>query len=145
MSTEKTIKDIELPMIALNKSQDDLFKELQNRSKSCSKMYSDILKLISIDFLDTKSHLVGHLMRELDSEIRKSLEYKEPDSLTEEQAKEFDLPFNPEKPNQYQWESLSDEQAKKIILPYVKKYQNKKEIEEIEKQKQEIIKWEKEK
>ena len=80
---------IKLPEVIFNKSQEDLLNELKNRSKSCSKMYLDIIKLINIDFLDTKSHLVGHLMRELDSEIRKSLEYRDSESLTEEQKDEI--------------------------------------------------------
>jgi len=35
--------------------------------------------------------------------------------LTKEQAEEFNLPDNPERPGQYQWEALSDSQAEEII------------------------------
>lgn len=35
--------------------------------------------------------------------------------LNKEQAEEFNLPENPEKPGQFQWESLTDPQAKEII------------------------------
>jgi hypothetical protein len=35
--------------------------------------------------------------------------------LTKEQAEEFDIPENPEKPGQYQWEALTDEAAREII------------------------------
>jgi len=42
--------------------------------------------------------------------------------LTLTQAKYYNLPENPEKKNQYQWESLSDSQAQEIILGAIKKY-----------------------
>lgn len=45
--------------------------------------------------------------------------------LTLEQAKKYNLPENPEKPNQYQWEALNDEQAKEIIETSIEKYQDK--------------------
>ena len=113
MSTEKLIKDIELPKIALNKSQEDLLKELGNISDLCAKFYLDIIKLSNIDFLDTKSHLVSHLMRELDSGIRESLEYKkDPELLTDDEVTEIykvmksefkqkGFKNKPKKPNEY--------------------------------------------
>jgi hypothetical protein len=42
--------------------------------------------------------------------------------LTLEQAKTFNLPENPERPGQFQWESLSDEQAASLIVPALEKY-----------------------
>lgn len=41
--------------------------------------------------------------------------------LTLEQAKKYNLPRNPEKPNEYQWEALSDRQAREIIDSTLKK------------------------
>jgi hypothetical protein len=41
--------------------------------------------------------------------------------LTEEQAKAFGFPENPDKPG-YQWEALEDEQAKKLILDALNRY-----------------------
>jgi hypothetical protein len=110
---EKIMQDIEIPKIVLNKSQEDLLKELRNISDLSSKLYLDIIKLSSIDFLDTKSHLVSHLMRELDSGIRKALAYKEnPELLSEDEIndihkvmkKEFKqkgFKNKPKKPNEY--------------------------------------------
>jgi hypothetical protein len=43
--------------------------------------------------------------------------------LTEEQAKEFGLPENPEKPGNYQWEALEDQHAKRLILGALIGYQ----------------------
>lgn len=42
--------------------------------------------------------------------------------LTDTQAKYHNLPENPERPNQYQWESLNDSQAQELILGAVRKY-----------------------
>jgi len=42
--------------------------------------------------------------------------------LTQEQAEEFQLPENPNRPEQYQWEALSDEQARKVITMAVGEY-----------------------
>jgi hypothetical protein len=42
--------------------------------------------------------------------------------LTLEQAKAFNLPENPDKPNNFQWESLEDEDARKLILESLTKY-----------------------
>lgn len=42
--------------------------------------------------------------------------------LTLEQAKTFNLPENPQRPKQFQWESLSDEQAASLIVPALEKY-----------------------
>jgi hypothetical protein len=36
--------------------------------------------------------------------------------LTGEQAKDFGLPENPEKPRSFQWEALDDKDAKKLIV-----------------------------
>jgi len=55
--------------------------------------------------------------------------------LTEDQAKEFGLPENPEKPGNYQWEALPDESAEKLIVDALTKYQRpiSPELEEHEK------------
>lgn len=42
--------------------------------------------------------------------------------LTLQQAQNFNLPTNPSRINQYQWEALSDEQAKQIIIYALAKY-----------------------
>lgn len=51
--------------------------------------------------------------------------------LTLDQAEKYNLPENPDKPNQYQWEALSDEQAREIILSNVLRYQDYSKIKEI--------------
>jgi hypothetical protein len=43
--------------------------------------------------------------------------------LTKEQAEEFNLPENPEKPGQFQWEALTDPQAKGIISGAMARYE----------------------
>jgi len=43
--------------------------------------------------------------------------------LTLEQAKEFGLPANPDRPNSFQWEAVEDTDAKKLILDSLSKYQ----------------------
>lgn len=60
--------------------------------------------------------------------------------LTLEQATNFNLPENFEKPEQYQWEALSDKQAMAIITDYVSKYQDCNRFKEIEKKEQDILK-----
>jgi hypothetical protein len=42
--------------------------------------------------------------------------------LTPEQARKYQVPENPAKPGEYQWEALSDEGAKEIIQACVSKY-----------------------
>jgi len=64
--------------------------------------------------------------------------------LTQEQAKDYNLPSNPEKPNQYQWEALTDEQAKELITNAVNLYQDSKKIEAVEKTQEKILKQAKE-
>lgn len=44
--------------------------------------------------------------------------------LTLDQAKEFGLPENPDKPNSYQWEALENDHAEKLILESLSKYQH---------------------
>ena len=43
--------------------------------------------------------------------------------LTLDQAREFGLPENPDKPDSYQWEALENDHAKKLILESLSKYQ----------------------
>lgn len=42
--------------------------------------------------------------------------------LTADQAIEYDLPVNPDKPGEYQWEALTDDQANEIIATAVNRY-----------------------
>jgi hypothetical protein len=42
--------------------------------------------------------------------------------LTLEQAREFGLPENPDKPNSFQWESVESEDAERLILSSLSKY-----------------------
>lgn len=85
------------------------------------------------------------------SDIKKWISWSDVDfedvycGLTAAQASEFNLPTDPDKPAQYQWEALTDKQAMKIITKNVKKYQNIEEIEKIEKQEQRILNWAKKK
>jgi hypothetical protein len=55
--------------------------------------------------------------------------------LTEEQAKQFGLPENPDKPGNYQWEAVEDQHAEKLIVDALAKYQRpiSAELEEHEK------------
>lgn len=50
--------------------------------------------------------------------------------LTKEQAERFQLPENPARPDQYQWEALSDEQAEEIITEAVGEYINQSVIDD---------------
>lgn len=59
--------------------------------------------------------------------------------LTIEQSKALNLPENPEKKGEYQWESLTDEQAKEIIFENVNNYQNLELYEPIEELEKEIL------
>lgn len=43
--------------------------------------------------------------------------------LTEDQAEKYNLPENPEKPGQYQWEALEDSQAREIIFEALATFQ----------------------
>lgn len=42
--------------------------------------------------------------------------------LTDEQVSQYDIPENPEKPGEYQWEALSDEGAEEIIQGSIREY-----------------------
>lgn len=42
--------------------------------------------------------------------------------LTAEQVQQYNVPENPDKPGEYQWEALSDEGAQEIITGYVDQY-----------------------
>ena len=41
--------------------------------------------------------------------------------LTEEQAEKFDIPENPDKPGQYQWEAIPDDKARELITSNLNK------------------------
>ena len=45
--------------------------------------------------------------------------------LTLQQAQKFNLPTNPQKPNNYQWEALNDKQAEKLITEALVRYLDK--------------------
>jgi len=45
--------------------------------------------------------------------------------LTKEQANKYNLPDNPERPGQYQWEALSDKAAREIIMSNLNEYWSK--------------------
>lgn len=60
--------------------------------------------------------------------------------LTEEQAKKYNLPVNPEKPREYQWEALTDAQAKEIISEFIGEYIDQDALGEIENKEKEATK-----
>lgn len=53
--------------------------------------------------------------------------------LTPEQVQQYNVPENPDKPDEYQWEALSDEGAQEIITGYVDRYVRHGAFTEIEK------------
>lgn len=59
--------------------------------------------------------------------------------LTEKQAIKYNLPENPDKPGQYQWEALTDEQAREIILSNVLRYQDYFKLKEALEEEKEIV------
>lgn len=62
--------------------------------------------------------------------------------LTLNQAKKYNVPENPDKPGQYQWEALTDEQAREIILSNVLKYQDYHKLKEtLQEEKQLVNNW----
>jgi hypothetical protein len=65
-----------------------------------------------------------------------------PCGLTLEQAHRYNLPENPERPGQYQWEALDDPQAAKIILGALDKVWDRRAIEALEEdEKRDTEKW----
>lgn len=48
--------------------------------------------------------------------------------LTLEQAREYNIPDNPDKPGEYQWEALDDEHAKNLIIGNLEKYWKKPKV-----------------
>jgi hypothetical protein len=65
-----------------------------------------------------------------------------PCGLTLEQAQQYNLPENPERLGQYQWEALDDPQAAQIILNALDQVWSRRSIRELEKQeKQDAEKW----
>ena len=65
--------------------------------------------------------------------------------LTVDQAKEYGVPENPDKPSQYQWEALRDKQAEEIINTEVTKHYTIERIREVEVTEKELLKAWKEK
>jgi hypothetical protein len=61
--------------------------------------------------------------------------------LTPEQAEQYELPDNPEKPDQYQWEALTDEQAREIITSNVNQKLRMRNISEARLRKKELDSW----
>lgn len=61
--------------------------------------------------------------------------------LNEDQVRRFDVPENPEKPGEYQWEALSDEGAHTIISECVDPYLRHDAFREIERVEERATKW----
>lgn len=57
--------------------------------------------------------------------------------LNENHIEEWDLPMNPERPGEYQWEALSDSRAGNLITDSIKNYWKMGPIQEIEKREKE--------
>ena len=61
--------------------------------------------------------------------------------LTSEQASEYDVPENPEKPGQFQWEALLDQGAKEIITESMEPYINQDCLSETQQSEEEAEEW----
>jgi len=61
--------------------------------------------------------------------------------LTYEQAKQYRLPDNPEKPGQYQWEALSDADARAIITSNLDRFVSVLKIQETEERESKLDEW----
>jgi hypothetical protein len=60
--------------------------------------------------------------------------------LTADQVRRYNVPENPEKPGEYQWEALSDQAAREIITANVGRYLRHDAFSEVEKREQKITK-----
>jgi hypothetical protein len=84
--------------------------------EQCSKWYGGkSLRILYFGDLDKKGRKIFDAAIEDISEWCEPEIYAEWCGLTKEQADRFNLPQNPEKPGQYQWEALTDSQAREII------------------------------
>jgi len=129
-----------IPLFALAGDPSIPYKwEIAKSIEHLAMKYNKPIKVLYFGDLDPKGkQICNSAFRDIFDwcEIDFSMEHC---GLTIEQAEQFNLPINPNKPGEYQWEALSDEQAQEIILPYIEEYQDEGKIREIEVEEKKIL------
>lgn len=97
--------------------------ELAKKLEKAHKKYQKHIKILYFGDCDKKGYqILEAALRDIKAWCKTPFEIERV-GLTLEQAREFGLPENPDKPNSYQWEALENEHAEKLILESLAKYQ----------------------
>jgi hypothetical protein len=104
---------------------------------SAMSKYHRPIKILYFGDLDTHGDIISDVVeREVRQWSGASFEFIRC-GLNIEQVQRFDVPENPDKPGEYQWEALSDEGAEEIISSNVDKFLRHDAIEDITEQERE--------
>jgi len=91
--------------------------EIAKHLEDCNKWYGGIpLRILYFGDCDNKGGKIFEAAQKDISRWCKHTVQFDWCGLTKEQVDRFNIPENPEKPGEYQWEALTDSQAEKIIL-----------------------------
>lgn len=98
--------------------------DIAKRLEWYSKLYQKPIKILYFGDCDKKGKQIPwSALKDIRSWCEVDFDF-EACGLTLEQAKKYNLPENPEKPGNFQWEALPDQAAKKIILGALTPYLN---------------------
>jgi hypothetical protein len=90
--------------------------ELAKKLEAISAKYDKPIKILYYGDCDRKGHLIPKAaLKDIRAWCSVPFDFERV-GLTEEQAKRFGLPENPEKPGNFQWEALEDQDAEKLIV-----------------------------
>jgi len=97
--------------------------ELAKKLESAYRKYQKPIKVLYFGDCDKKGYqILDAAVKDIKAWCNVSFSIERV-GLTLEQAREFGLPENPDKPDSYQWEALENEHAEKLILQNLAKYQ----------------------
>lgn len=97
--------------------------ELAKKLESAYEKYQKPIKVLYFGDCDKKGYqILDAALKDIKAWCNVSFSIERV-GLTLEQAREFGLPENPDKPDSYQWEALENEHAEKLVLENLAKYQ----------------------
>jgi hypothetical protein len=109
--------------------------------EQATQRYSTPIVILYFGDLDTAGGIISEV---IERDVRKWCEVDFEFircGLNAEQVARYNVPENPEKPGEYQWEALSDEGAREIITTNVAPYLRHDAFEDVEKQEDEATQW----
>lgn len=116
------VKDKNVTMVAFGGDASIPFKwEIAKRLESVFEAYGKPIKILYFGDCDTKGLLIPECaLKDIRSWCNVDFEFSHC-GLNKDQAKAYNVPENPNKPGEYQWEALTDKQARELILGGLKK------------------------